>query len=226
MNGLVAKTVATLVRPLARRVRVMLGRCVLEAIVDTGQMQTVKLQALDGIVRDDVEHYQPGGLSHVTPKDSEALFLSVGGDSSHMIAILASDRTKRPTGLSSGETKLYAVDGGYIYLKQDGSVAIVQGDGALTHIGAESAAEFAAQANKTDSRIGALETAFNNHVTNFNALLAEYKAHNQASTATFQPLPAANGGQPVTVGPPVSAVLPSLTVTPGSSVAASKVKVE
>lgn len=157
---------ARLVAPLARRVRIMVGRCVLEAVDDSKKMQTVKVQVLEGMVREDVEHFQPGGLSHVTPKDAEALFLAVGGSSDHGIAIMASDRTKRPTGMAEGETKVYSHHGSHIYFKSDGSVEIVPGDGEV-HVGGASLSTFLARADKVDARMDSIETWASDVVSKF-----------------------------------------------------------
>lgn len=216
--------VVRLIAPLARRVRLMVGRCVLEAVDDSTKMQAVKVHVLEGVVRDEVEHFQPGGITHVAPKGAEALLLSVGGTSDHGIAILASDRTKRPMGLQPGETKVYAVDGGYLFLQQDGSASLVPVGSGLVHLGAESAAEFAAVASKTDNRISALENSHNTLVTAFNAFVTIFNAHQHLEGAPYQVAPPP--ATPNSTQPPASPASPGTLHTAGPSVAASKVKVE
>ncbi len=220
----VTRLVAKLVSPIARRVRVMVTRAVLETINDDTDLQSVKLQALDDMVRDDIEHFQPGGLSHNPPADSEGLLLAVGGDSSHGVLLAAAARKKRPKGLQPGETKVYAVDGGYLLLKSDGSAQLVPQGSGIINVGATDPAEFAAKAGPTNSRFEALETAHNALVTAFNAFVALYNAHSQTSTTKF--VVDAVNGSPVTVNAPATPAVAASTLTPGSSVAASKVKVE
>lgn len=223
MNDLV-RVVSKLVAPLARKVRIMVGRCIIDAVDDSKKMQAVKVQVLEGMVRDDVEHFQPGGLSHVAPRGAEGIFLAVGGSSDHGILIMASERTKRPTGLQPGETMLYAVDGGHLHLKSDGSASFVPAGSGIINVGAEAAAEFAAQAGKTDSRISALESAHNALVSAFNTFLTTYSAHTHVEGAPY--VTASPPALPGNTQPPSTPGVPATALTPGSSVAAQKVKVE
>lgn len=201
----IARVVVRLVAPLARRVRVMVGRCVLEAVDDSRLMQAVKVQVLEGMVRDEVEHFQAGGLTHRPAKGAEGIFLSVGGDSSHGVVILCSDRSQRPKDLEEGETKLYSVGGGFVHLKQDGSIDIA----------ANEAAALAARADRTDTRCENIEAKVEE-------IRARLEAHHHLTTNKI-----ATGGvndPKQDTDPPQGT--PILPLVPQTSTAADKVHIE
>lgn len=205
----VAGIFSRLVSPLARRVRLSIGRCVIEALNDERTLQMLKVQGLADVVRDDVEHFQPGGLTHVALEGAEGLLLAVGGDSSHSVALGVSNREKRPKGLSPGETKVYAVDAGdggvlgHLYLKADGTAELVpSGDGLVLLAGAT---QFLALANSVN-------TNFTNLIGSFNALVQVLKTHTHQAS-----------GEPTSAPNEDDNMIPA---SAASSVAASKVKGE
>lgn len=123
---------------LNRKLTLMVGRAVLEAVTDSTSMQTVKVTVLDGDTDDEVEHMQPGGLTHVA-SGGEGVALSVGGSTEGRVVVCVSKRSARPTGLLPGETALYSEGGVVIKLTATGEVEItgastvtIDGDLAVT----------------------------------------------------------------------------------------------
>lgn len=113
-----------LAAPIARRVRLMIGRGVWQGGDDTPKMQTGQISLLADEVRDNVERVQQYGLTSMPHPGAEAVVVSVGGNRDHGLAIAVDDRRHRPTGLQPGEVALYTDenatgDGHRIALKRD-----------------------------------------------------------------------------------------------------------
>lgn len=111
------------VSPIAQRVRLMVGRARLAAVTDGGKRQFIQFTALADEVKDGVEHMQPFGFaSHPTP-GAQVLFICVGGDRGHPIAVCVDDpRSRIP--LEAGEVAIYTGNGNKIVMKPSGDVEI------------------------------------------------------------------------------------------------------
>lgn len=96
-------------RPLETRVRNMVVRIVVDAVNDGKKFQSLKVQGVADETDDDVEHLQPGGLSHVAGKGAEGVALRIGGRGGNTVVLCVSSRAGRPKGLQEGETALYTV---------------------------------------------------------------------------------------------------------------------
>lgn len=214
--------VRSMIAPIHRRTRLMVQRGVVNLVNDATKLQEMQVDTLEGQTRDNVEHFQPLGLTAVPARDAETVMLAVSGNTDHPIAVCTSDRSLRPTGLTEGETQVYDATGSRVKLKANGDVAMVP-SGALVHVGADPGASFAARSDYSDTRFSSLETAHNALVTAFNAAVAVFNAHTHTSTSVWKP------GTPG-VDPPVTvaATSPSMVVgtalVPGTSTAATKVK--
>lgn len=114
--------------PLRHRLDMVASRIVVDAVTDSTKLQSLKAAALADEVLDDVEHMQPGGLSHVPLTGGEGVLVCVAGHRDHPIALCVSNRSTRPTGLQPGETVLYcAAPGGAgvkIKLKSNGDIEL------------------------------------------------------------------------------------------------------
>jgi phage baseplate assembly protein V len=120
MNKVVKKMMA----PLARRISLMLGRALLTAVSDANQRQLVQLAALAGEVKSDVERVQEYGFtSHPLP-GAQVLFVSMGGNRDHPVAISVDDPRYRVKDLSAGEVAIYTDEGDKIVLKRGNTVEI------------------------------------------------------------------------------------------------------
>lgn len=116
----VARIVSKLTQPLKRRVQLMIGRAVLQAVDDGAKCQTVQLIGLPGEVLDGVEHIQPYGLTAHAHPGAEAVLLAVGGNRDHGVAVVVGDRRYRLTGLAAGEVALHDDQGQVIKLARSG----------------------------------------------------------------------------------------------------------
>ena len=89
-----SRMIARMLAPFERRLETMLLRAVISRVNDSTTCQTLQVEALDDETFDDVEHFQPYGLSFNPPDDSEVVLLRIGR---HSIALAATDRGTRPT---------------------------------------------------------------------------------------------------------------------------------
>lgn len=94
---------------------------------------------------DQVELWQQFGLTSMPPAGGEALLAQVDGRGEGAVAIATNDRAHRPTGLASGDTVLYAAQGGgggqaLLHAKADGDVDLTAGTGKHVNVGGDSEA--------------------------------------------------------------------------------------
>lgn len=109
--------------PLRQRVLLMIGRAVLKAVQNAGPFQRVTVAALADEWHDGVEHFQAyGDYGHPLP-GAAALILALGGNRSHLMAMIADPRFT-PQGARAGERILYDHLGKYIYFRDDGTLEI------------------------------------------------------------------------------------------------------
>ena len=136
------RAIDRMLAPVVRKLRLSISRAVLSMVKDAGGIQTVQVTLLDGEVTDsDVEHMQPGGLTHVALPGAEGVYLAVGAVREDGVVIGLANRDKRPRGLQAGETALYSAGAqqSRILLKADGSVEILAATSVLIGEGAAEA---------------------------------------------------------------------------------------
>lgn len=105
--------------PLARRVRLMVGRGVLALVNDALKMQSVQVQLLSGEVRD-MERFQDYGFTSVPHSGAEVLAAFIGGNRDHGVAIKVDDRRYRLKALANGEVAIYDDLGQKVHLHRNG----------------------------------------------------------------------------------------------------------
>jgi phage baseplate assembly protein V len=116
--------VSKLTAPLARSMRLMVGRAVVRLVNDSLKMQAVQVSLLADEVRDNVERVQEYGFtSHPIP-GAEAIVVCVGGSRDHAVVIAVDDRRYRLTTLEQGEVAIYTDEGDSIILKRNNNVEI------------------------------------------------------------------------------------------------------
>ena len=96
----------------AGRVRLMVGRAILQVVDDARLMQSVQVMVSEGEVRDLSEHFQHYGFSSVPHPGAEGIGLAVGGSTDHMVVHGLDDRRYRPKALAEGEVCLYTDEDG------------------------------------------------------------------------------------------------------------------
>jgi len=113
-----------LIAPLSARVATMLSRAVLRAINDAGGFQLVQVGMRQGELRDDVEHFQPYGLTFRPLEGAQAVVAYLGGCGNHPVALVVADPRHRLRGLEPGEVALYTDEGDKIVLKRGRTIEI------------------------------------------------------------------------------------------------------
>jgi phage gp45-like len=166
------------------RVNGIITRAVVATVNDALKTQRLQLTVRDeDDVADDIEHFQPYGLSFSPPADAEALLLAVGTSSDHRVAICAQHPEKRPKNVTQGTGGLYTEGVYRLYIDANGVAHI--GPDALTRV----AEAFIARADLTDARIEALRAKINSH-THPVSTTGTAAAQTGTASATASPLAA------------------------------------
>lgn len=109
-------------RSLANRVRLTVGRGVIDHVGDGAKVQTMQVRFLAGEVRADMERFQQYGFTSVPLAGQEVIALFSGGDRSNGVVVAVGDRSYRMKGLKDGEVALYDDLGQSVHLTRDGIV--------------------------------------------------------------------------------------------------------
>ncbi|NDV20887.1 phage baseplate assembly protein V [Pseudodesulfovibrio sp. JC047] len=96
-----------MLRPIRRRLTLMVSRAVLVMIDDDTTLQELQTRILGEELLDSLERFQQYGFTSVPHQGAEAITLSVGGHRSHTVVINVDDRRYRLKGLQGGEVALY-----------------------------------------------------------------------------------------------------------------------
>lgn len=109
---------------IAAAVQLVVGRAVLTAIDDSSKRQLVQFEALKGEVKDAVERMQQYGFSSVPLPGAQVLFVSLGGNRDHPVAVSVDDPRFRKSGMQAGEVAIYTDEGDYILLKRGRTIEL------------------------------------------------------------------------------------------------------
>lgn len=158
--------------PVHRRTRLMIARAVLNLVADDSEsMQRVQVDVYEGQTADEVENFQPLGLTSVPSKDAEGIAVSIGGNQDHTVMLGVNDPSIRPTGLSEGETQLYDKTGSKVYLLANGNILIDSSGSYVDVAGSDSAI---ARADYVDNRFDIIEAWVTAIVTVYNVHKHDY----------------------------------------------------
>ena len=113
---------ARMLAPMARRMRLMVGRAIVTAINDAGKVQSAQVKLLDGEVRNGVEILHQYGFNSNSPGHPEGLYFSVGADRDHGVMVCVASRQYRIRSLASGEVAIGDDLGQKVHLTRDGIV--------------------------------------------------------------------------------------------------------
>lgn len=98
------------------------------ALVDAGRkLQTLQLRLTADEVKGSVEHFEPYGYTSNPLPGAEAIVGFVGGDRSHAVALVVTDRRYRPVGLASGEVCVFTHEGDEIRLRHGRVISVTAG---------------------------------------------------------------------------------------------------
>lgn len=147
----IAAVVKTSTAPLRNRLANVVSRMVVDAVNDAAQRQGLRVLGRADEVLDEVEHFQPGGLSHVALPGADGVLLCVGGVRAHPVAMGVANTEARPVGLQPGETALYTASQGTAGVKVHCTAA-----DEVRLAGADDESSYVALASKVDARLSAL----------------------------------------------------------------------
>lgn len=111
--------------PVAQRVRLMVGRAVLQLVDDSTKVQSVQIALLADELRSDVERFQNYGFTSHPKPGAEAVAVCVAGSRDHAIVVVVDDRRYRLQGLAEGEVAIYTDEGDHIVIKRGGTVEVL-----------------------------------------------------------------------------------------------------
>lgn len=155
MSVLTASALRRFVQPIVTKLRLLISRGEVKLVDDSKKMQALQVELLEDELHDEIEHFQEFGFTSHPLEGAEVLYLSVGANRDAGVVVCVSDRRFRPKNMAPGDVCLYTEDGERVYLNKADDVV---------HIGAKAAAEFIAQAAKTDTAIQNLQVAFDAHI--------------------------------------------------------------
>jgi len=120
------ETMARLLSPIWRRLRLIVSRGVVRRSDDGSRLQVVQLGLLAGETAE-MERFQQYGFTCRPLDGAEAIAVAVGGSRGHLVAVAVDDRRHRMKGLSTGEVALYTDEGDYIHMKRGRIVEVTAG---------------------------------------------------------------------------------------------------
>lgn len=116
-----------LLAPLYRRIRLLVGRCVLDAVDDSLQRQNVQISLLSGESASEIENFQQAGFTSVPLPGATGLYLATGGKRTSLASLLMENKERRKRDLKPGETCIYHIgeDDHYFILESNGIARLV-----------------------------------------------------------------------------------------------------
>ena len=111
-----------MLNPLARRVRLMVGRGVVRLVNDDKKMQAVQVSLMANEKRSDIERFQNYGFTSVPLVGAEAAVMFIGGNRDHGVVLAVDDRRYRLKSLKGGEVAIYSDEGDSIILKRGNEI--------------------------------------------------------------------------------------------------------
>ena len=109
-----------LLNSILNRIRSLTRLAVLTLTDSSGSIQIVQVKTGQDETLTDIEHREPYGFtSHPLP-GADAIVIAFGGNISHSLALMLSDRRNRLTDLAEGEVALYDDQGQSIVLRRSG----------------------------------------------------------------------------------------------------------
>jgi phage baseplate assembly protein V len=121
-------TVKKLLAPLGRRLRLIVGRGVVNLVDDSQPVQRLQITVMSEDTYAGIERFQDYGHTSVPLPGAQHIVLSIGGDPGHRVVIAVEDDRYRPRDLKPGESALYSHTGARVICRAEKFVE-VQGDG-------------------------------------------------------------------------------------------------
>lgn len=108
-------------------VKNMLARGTVVLVDALKKMQSLQLRLTAGELKDNVEHFEPYGFTSNPLEGAEVITAFIGGDRSHAVVLVASDRRYRIQELEPGEVVIYTDEGDRIHFKRGRIIDIETG---------------------------------------------------------------------------------------------------
>lgn len=105
----------------------VLTRGVVALANSASKLQTLQMRLTAGEVKDGMEHLEPYGFTSCPHAGAEALAGFMGGDRSHGVVIMVSDRRYRIQELEPGEVAIYTDEGDKVHFKRGRVIAVETG---------------------------------------------------------------------------------------------------
>jgi phage baseplate assembly protein V len=105
----------------------VLTRGVVALANSASKLQTLQMRLTAGEVKDGMEHLEPYGFTSCPHAGAEALAGFMGGDRSHGVVIVVSDRRYRIQELEPGEVAIYTDEGDKVHFKRGRVIAVETG---------------------------------------------------------------------------------------------------
>ncbi len=147
-------------RQVRLRVDALVARAVVELVNDTLKTQRLQVTVLADDPEDDVEHFQPYGVSFVPPAGAEAIALAPSGSREGTVVICVQHPDHRPRGGDAGTGGLYTAGQWRVFIDPDGNV----------HLGAEAGAAKLARDDRTEAALNEIWTVLQKPCANGVAL--------------------------------------------------------
>ena len=98
------------------------------SLIDSAKkLRRLQVRLTAGESKDGVEHFEPYGFTSSALAGAEAAFAFVGGDRSHCVAVVVTDRRYRPSDLVDGEVCLFTDEGDQIRMKRGRVISVTAG---------------------------------------------------------------------------------------------------
>ena len=105
----------------------VLTRGVVALANSASRLQTLQMRLTAGELKDGMEHLEPYGFTSCPHEGAEALAGFMGGDRSHGVVIVVSDRRHRIQELAPGEVAIYTDEGDKVHFKRGRVIAFETG---------------------------------------------------------------------------------------------------
>lgn len=119
-----------LVRPLKIRIANSIASAVISNVNDSGNIQILQLEVLDGEIVGDCERLQEFGFNSVPLDGAEAVVIFPNGDRGNPLVVAVGDRRHRPEGWVAGEAGTFNAFDAEMHHKSDGTTEITGGGAA------------------------------------------------------------------------------------------------
>lgn len=109
-----------LLNQIINKVRVLARLAVVTLSDSSGALQIVQVKTGKDETLTDIEHREPYGFSSRPHKGADAVVIALGGNISHSLALMISDRRNRLNDLAEGEAAMFDDQGQSIVLRRSG----------------------------------------------------------------------------------------------------------